>query len=200
MRRVGLGRDHDAGSVLVQPVHDPRPRHPAYAGETRAAVMDQRVDQGAGMAARRRMGRHAGRLVDDDQMGVFEEDDERKILALRLRGQGGGDDQPVGSGPGLGRRIGDRRFVPRDRAFEHQRLDARAGKVRQGVGQRPVEATGGGGEVDLDDFPPLYGEGGPRSGTGGEVLVIARFGGFHETSPPRTKRRFVSTLPIKGRE
>ena len=29
VRPVGLGRDHDAGGVLVQPVHDPRPLHPA---------------------------------------------------------------------------------------------------------------------------------------------------------------------------
>ncbi len=68
---VGLGRDHDAGRVLVQAVHDPRPGDAADARQLVPAVVQQGVDQGSVTRPRRRMHRHARGLVQDDQMLVF---------------------------------------------------------------------------------------------------------------------------------
>ena len=90
MRGVGLGDDQKAGRVLVEPVDDARPPDPADAGEARAAMADQRIDQGAIGMARRRMDDEPGRLVDHDQMLVLVDDIKRHVLAeerrfLRLR-------------------------------------------------------------------------------------------------------------------
>ena len=59
--------------------------HAADAGQAVAAMVDQRVDQRAGPVAGAGMDDKAGRLVDDDQLGVLVEDVERDVLALRLR-------------------------------------------------------------------------------------------------------------------
>ena len=48
-------------------------------------VMEQRVDQRAAGVAGGRMHDHAGRLVDDDEVGVVEEDLERQIFRQRRR-------------------------------------------------------------------------------------------------------------------
>ena len=143
MRRVGLGGDHDAAGVLVQPVDDPRPRHPADAREAGAAVVDKGVDQGPRLAARRRVGRHPGRLVDDDQMGVLEEHGERDILRLRVRRQDVGRDQPVDARMGFCRGVGHGRALARYRALQHQCLHPGPRHIRQGVGQGAVEPWGG---------------------------------------------------------
>ena len=66
MRRVGLGDDQQAARVLVEAVHDARPRHAADAREARAAMGDQRVDERAGRIAGAGMHDEPGRLVDDD--------------------------------------------------------------------------------------------------------------------------------------
>ena len=68
MRGVVLGDHHQAGGVLVEPMHDAGPPHAADAGQARAAMGDQRVDQRAGLVACRGMHDKARRLVDDDQM------------------------------------------------------------------------------------------------------------------------------------
>lgn len=46
MRALGLGDDHQPAGVLVEAMNDARPSHPADAGETGAAMGDQRVDEG----------------------------------------------------------------------------------------------------------------------------------------------------------
>ena len=83
MRRVGLGDDHQPGGVLVEPVDDARPLHPADARQRRAAMADQRIDQRAVGMARRGMDDEAGGLVDDDEVLVLEHDVERDVLAPR---------------------------------------------------------------------------------------------------------------------
>ena len=85
MRAVVLGDHHQPGRVLVEPVHDAGPAHPADAGQAGAAMGDQRVDQRAGLVAGRRMHHEALRLVDDDDVVVLVDDIERDILALGLR-------------------------------------------------------------------------------------------------------------------
>ena len=51
MRAVVLRHDHEAGRVLVEPVHDAGPPLAADAGKAVAAMGDQRVDQRAGPVA-----------------------------------------------------------------------------------------------------------------------------------------------------
>ena len=75
---VGLGDDQQAGGVLVEPVDDAGPPDPADPRQAGAAMGDQRVDQRAVRMARRRMDDEAGRLVDDDQVLVLEDDVERQ--------------------------------------------------------------------------------------------------------------------------
>ncbi len=57
----------------------------ADAGETRAAMGDQRVDERAVRMAGARMHDEAGRLVDDDQRVVLVENVERDGFAFGLR-------------------------------------------------------------------------------------------------------------------
>ena len=71
MRRLGLGDDDQPACVLVEPVHDARPAHPADPGEAGAAMRNQRIDEGAVRMSRRRVDDEPGRLVDDDQMCIL---------------------------------------------------------------------------------------------------------------------------------
>ena len=96
VRRVVLRDHHDARRALVEPVHDAGPHLAADAAEV-LDVMEQRVDQRAGRIARGRVHHHAGRLVDDDDVGVLEEDLERQILGLRRRGRGSGSSTAITS-------------------------------------------------------------------------------------------------------
>ena len=82
VRRVVLGHHHDAAGALVEPMDDPgtdRAADPAQVLD----VMEQRVHERSVRSASRGMDHHAGRLVDDDDIGVVEEDDERDVLSLR---------------------------------------------------------------------------------------------------------------------
>ncbi len=77
VRRVGLGDDHDAGGLLVQAVHQPRPLLPADRGDRAAfgsEVMEQRVDERAAPVAGRGMNDQPRRLIEHQEVGVFMED------------------------------------------------------------------------------------------------------------------------------
>ena len=82
---VGFGRDHDAGRVLVEPMHDAGPALAADAGQAVAAMGDQRVDQravawpAAGCTTRPRG------LLMTMSVVVFVNDVERNRLARGLR-------------------------------------------------------------------------------------------------------------------
>ena len=104
-----------------------------------AAVMQQGVDQGAGLAAGRRMDRHAGRLVDDDQVGVLVEHGQGDRFRLRDGGHDGGQGDGVEAGLGLARGDRHRRAVAGDHAFGQQGLQARTRQGREDVGQGLVE-------------------------------------------------------------
>ncbi len=144
MRGVGLRRDDQARGVLVDPVHDPRPRHPAHAGDVRPQQVHQRVDQRAVRRARRRVHHHARGLVENDQVGVLERHGQGDLLRrdlgrLRLRHR---------DRPGLARRRRRldrplRDAAARDGAALDQPGDpaARERLARRNVtGQRLVEA------------------------------------------------------------
>jgi hypothetical protein len=85
MRPVRLGGHHQPRRILVDPMDDARPLHPANAREGTPAMMKQRVDESAIQIAAGRMNHQAGRLVDDNQMFVLEGDDERNVLCFVMR-------------------------------------------------------------------------------------------------------------------
>ena len=89
MGPVGLGHHHQPARVLVEAMHDARPRHAADAREALAAMGDQRVDERAGRMAGAGMDHEPRRLVDDDERVVLVDHIERNGLAARL-GRGGG--------------------------------------------------------------------------------------------------------------
>ena len=86
MGLVVFGHDHQASGVLVEAVDDTRSLDAADAGQARAAMGDQRVDQCAGGVAGGRVNDKALRLVDHDDRVVFVNDVERNGLALRRGG------------------------------------------------------------------------------------------------------------------
>ncbi len=125
MRGVGLRRDDQPARILVEPVHDARPPHAADPRQAVAAMVDQRVDQRSGPVAGAGMHDEAGRLVDDDQVLVLEDDCERDRLALRHRRLGlrqAHRGAPTGDDLRLG--IGDRAAVDCDMAAADQILEA----------------------------------------------------------------------------
>ena len=71
MRRLGLGGDHDARSFLVESVDNTGTSHAANALKAVAAMVQQRIDQRAAPIAWCGMHHHAGRFVDDHEIGVL---------------------------------------------------------------------------------------------------------------------------------
>ena len=84
MRRVVLGDNDTAGRAFVEPVNDAGTFHATDTGKTAATVMEERVDERVLEVSRRRVHNHTGRLVDDDEVVVFEEYGERDCLRLRF--------------------------------------------------------------------------------------------------------------------
>ncbi len=83
MGLVVPGDEDSAAGVAVEAMHDARPQRPAATAEAGAKVELQRADERAGPVTPRRMHDHAGRLIDDDEVLVFEEDFERNLLGPR---------------------------------------------------------------------------------------------------------------------
>ncbi|MNS77281.1 hypothetical protein D3C72_1108600 [compost metagenome] len=152
MGAVALGGDHDARGVLVQPVNDAGAGDAAYARQAVAAVGQKGVDQGAGLAAGGGVGGHAGGLVDDDQVGVLEQDRQGDGLGLRRGGDDRGHDDGVETGLGLGRAAGDRLALAAHGALGQQGLKPGARQGREGGGQGLVEADAGRVDLRLENF------------------------------------------------
>ena len=81
MRIVRLRDQDHAARVLVEPVHNAEPFRAAACGELRSAMMNQRVDQGAGPISRRRMHDEPRLLVQRQHRVVLVENLERDRLA-----------------------------------------------------------------------------------------------------------------------
>ncbi len=84
MRRVVFGNDQQARGSLVEAVHDAGTLDAADAGEARAAMGDERVDQGSAGMSGGRVHDDVGRLVDDDNVGILVDHIERDGLGDRL--------------------------------------------------------------------------------------------------------------------
>lgn len=79
MRLVVLRRHYEAGCVAVKTVDDTRPECPAERREPKPSA-DERVDERTRASAGRRVDDHTYRLVDHNDIVVFEDDVERDVL------------------------------------------------------------------------------------------------------------------------
>ena len=82
-----LGDDDESGRLLVEPVDDARTRDAADAAQV-GAVEEERVHKRPGEVSGRGMDDQPGGLVDDEHVGVLEDNVERNVLGLRLGGDG----------------------------------------------------------------------------------------------------------------
>src|ERR1700674_4020541 len=71
VRAVALRYDHEAGRILVEPMHDAGTPLAADAGQALAAMGDERIDERPGPIAGGGMYDEVLGLVDDDDVGVF---------------------------------------------------------------------------------------------------------------------------------
>ena len=138
MGRVIFGDDEAAAGLFVKPVHDTRPRHAADAAELSAAMVQQRVDQRALLVPGGRMYDHAGRLVEDKQVVVFEQYVQRDLLRS---GGGGLGFRPVDFDlfPGARRMRGFDRFAIQanvtllDQPLNRAARDRRESRAQEGI-------------------------------------------------------------------
>ena len=154
MRAVGLGRHHDAGGLLVEPVDDTRPLDAANARQAVAAMEDQRIDQGASPVARAGVNDQTGRLVDDDEFGVLVENVERDIFAGRFGGFGLGKlDRDAVACRNLALGLGDRRTAHSHGALPDKHLDAAARIIAAKLLRQPlVESRACGLRLSFEDY------------------------------------------------
>ena len=85
MREIALRGHEAAAGFLVQAMDDPWTLFASDAGK-RLAMMQQRIDQRAGLVPRRGMHHEPGRLVDHDQVFVLVQHPKRDFLRLGQRG------------------------------------------------------------------------------------------------------------------
>ena len=83
---VGFGDDEDAAGEAVEAMDDARAERSLDLRELRE-VMEQGVDEGSVMDTGSSMDGHAGRLVDDDDVGVFVDDVERDVFGSGGQGR-----------------------------------------------------------------------------------------------------------------
>ncbi len=132
-RRLVLGDHQEPARALVQPVHDAGPQVPCRiarigARALEAAAREERVDQRAALVAARGVDDQAGGLVDDEEVGVLEDDGELDGC-VRLGRRGGrrlGRDLDAGAG-GDRRGGAGRAAVEEDAAVLDPALHRRAG-------------------------------------------------------------------------
>ena len=86
-RLLRLRDDEESRGVLVEPVDDPRTCDAADAGEI-GAVVEKGVHERAGEVSGRGVDDHAGRLVDDKEVVVLEDDGEGNVLWFGNCGDG----------------------------------------------------------------------------------------------------------------
>ena len=75
MGQIGLGHHHQAGCLPIQPVHDAWPS--LGASGKRRPSRDQCIDQSVVPVTRRGMDHQAGRLIDDGEVLILEQDGKR---------------------------------------------------------------------------------------------------------------------------
>ena len=133
-----LGHQHQAGGILVQPVHDAGARQAGSAG-----VMGQQpVQQGAAPMPGGGVHHQTGGLVDHHQVRVFVQHGQRHGLGHKGHGLWRGPQLHLQSQPHLHacRRLGHRLATHLHGAIGHELLQVRAGKFGDQLRQRLVDA------------------------------------------------------------
>ena len=143
--RVVLGDDQEAAGVLVEPVDDARPPHPADARQAVAAMGDQGIDQRSRLVAGTGVDDQACRLVDDDQVLVFIDNGRAPWSPPGVRPPRPGRITRHALRPAsrLWRAFGDGHTLDSDLAFRDKALEARPADIRKGARQEAVEPVGG---------------------------------------------------------
>ena len=140
VRAIVFRNDHQPGRVLVQPVHDFRPLHPADAGEAVAAMRDQCIGERAAGVAGGGMHDQPGRLVDHDQRVVFVDNMSGMFFPGRLGGLGRRHrNRHRLAGIDLQRGIADCAALDRDLARQDQSFQPGDETILQFSGEHAIE-------------------------------------------------------------
>ena len=102
------------------------------------------------------MHRHAGGLVDDDQVGVLEEDSQGDVLGLGNGRDDGRHGHGIEAGQGLGRGTRHRLAVTADNALGQKRLEPRTRQGREDIRERLVEPAAAGLKTGLQHRGGLF--------------------------------------------
>ena len=158
VRTLGLGDDHEAARILVEPVHDPRPPHAAYPREALAAVREEGIDEGAVGISGSGMNDEARGLVEHQQRLILVADVQRDRLCLR-RGIDGRRKRNLAAlawfDPQGGVRYG--RAVHGYPALNDELLQAGAREIAEAARQHPIQALARLGLLDGGVEPVLPG-------------------------------------------
>lgn len=140
VRDIGLGNNEQSGRVLVDPMHDPGTSDTADARELACAMVQQCIDQCSIKVACRGVDNQAGGLLDNQEMFVLENDVERNVLWLIVRGLdlGHGNANFLLS-TNLGGRIADRFALRFDGSAANEILQAFTRKRWNDICERAVE-------------------------------------------------------------
>lgn len=137
---VGFRDDHDAGREPVEAVNDTGPGRIVARRLDGAAMVHDGVDEGAGVMAGRGMNDEPRGFVDDEDIGVFEQDIERNVLRLGGSGRVGGEfeyDGVTGEHAAAGPFTG--RAVDEGAVFLDHLLDVGTRRVLEHFTQKRVE-------------------------------------------------------------
>ena len=138
MGKVVLRHDEQSAGIHVNAVDDAGPLFAVDAGEGVAAVVQQGVDQGAVLMARRRMDHQALGLIDDQNVPVLVDHVQGNVLGHKLRlADLRQEDVKLLTGLGLGVFLHGP-AAARHAALLQQPLDGAAGQLRQGAGKEHV--------------------------------------------------------------
>ena len=157
MGGVVLRDDENAACVLVEAVNNPRTFLTANAGKI-FAMGEERVHQGVLLMAGTGMNHEAGRLVQDEEIVIFEKNIQIHRLRLRvdLRNCGFADFDNCTRAHGIAR---PRRFsIHGHELFSNEGLKSGPGKGGERLGEKAIQALAGvcalDFELDHDEFDP----------------------------------------------
>ncbi len=153
VRAVVLCHHHQSARILVEPVDDARPPLAANAGQARAAMGDERIDQRTGPMPGGRMHDQPFGLVDDDDVVVLINHVQRNGLGSRLGRCGFRNvDDDGGAGIDAVAGITDRAPIDDNGTGLDQRLQPRPRKLGDTCGKHAVEPSAGLAVQDVDRF------------------------------------------------
>ncbi len=139
MGLIGSSDNEHAAGFAIDAMNDAGTQVAIDGGEG-SEVMEQRVHESAGGMPRPGVNHHASGLIDNDHVGIFVEDGERKILGLGLaegREINGRDGDGFAAAHEMGRASGC--AIDLDAIFFDPRLQTRTAELRQALMQEAIE-------------------------------------------------------------